>query len=88
MQSLADALNIPIGTLYDITWTLVTLLVILVLRRIVRRIVAANVDETEGSYRANKIVNYTATAIFIITVAFIWVEAFDDLTTYLGLVSA
>lgn len=88
MQSLADALNITLETLYDILWTLITLVAVLVLRRIVRRVLAANVTDTEGEYRANKIVNYLTTAVFLITVAFIWVDAFDDLSTYLGLVSA
>lgn len=88
MQSLADALNITLGTLFDILWTLITLVAVLVLRRIVRRILAANVADTEGEYRANKIVNYLTTAVFLITVAFIWVDAFDNLSTYLGLVSA
>ncbi|MFP3882573.1 MAG: mechanosensitive ion channel family protein [Actinomycetota bacterium] len=85
MQSLADTLGITLETLYGILWTLVTLIAVLVLRRVVRRIVVANIDDP---YRANKIVNYLTTAVFLITMAFIWVDAFDDMSTYLGLVSA
>jgi small-conductance mechanosensitive channel len=50
--------------------------------------VGRNVELEEGAYRANKLINYLTTGIFLITVAFIWIEAFDDLPTYLGLVSA
>ena len=88
METLSNALGIDEGTLYSILWTLMALVVVLLLRRIARRVVADNVDLEEGAYRANKIINYLATGIFLATVAFIWVEAFDDLTTYLGLVSA
>ena len=88
MQELAEALNIEPSTLNGILWTVLALIGVLVLRRVIRRIIRANVDDTDGAYRANKIVNYLATTIFLITLAFIWVEAFDNLPTYLGLVSA
>jgi len=89
VQALADSLEIPLGTLQNIVWTLLVLVVVLILRRLARRVVASNVDETESAaYRANKIINYMATAVFVVTVAFIWIDAFDNLPTYLGLVSA
>lgn len=88
MTTLSETLGVPEQTLFNILWTLVTIVGVLILRRIVRRVITANVSNTDGAYRANKIVNYLATAVFIITVAFIWVDAFADLPTYLGLVSA
>lgn len=88
VATLSETLGIPEQTLFNVLWTLVTIVGVLILRRIVRRVITANVDDTDGAYRANKIVNYLATAVFIITVAFIWVDAFADLPTYLGLVSA
>lgn len=88
MQGLADSTGIAVDTLNNIVWTLVAIIVILVLRRIARRIVAKNIEQIEGAYRANKIVNYMTTAVFAITAAFIWFDAFDSLPTYLGLVSA
>ena len=83
-----DRLNIQAGTVNSLLWTLIALLAVLVLRRVARRIVGRNVELEEGAYRANKLINYLTTGIFLITVAFIWIEAFDDLPTYLGLVSA
>ena len=88
MSGLAEALNIDLTTLTNILWTLVTLVLVLVLRRVARRIVARNVDDSDGVYRAGKIINYLATVVFLVTIAFIWIDAFDDLSTYLGLVSA
>lgn len=88
MSSLSDTIGIPIETLNAILWTLLALIVVLILRRVARRVVAANITEGEGVYRAGKIINYMATALFLLTVALIWVDAFDNLPTYLGLVSA
>ena len=87
MQQLADSLGIPLQTLSNAMWTLVALIVVLLLRRLTRRLVARNVDEA-AAYRANKLINYLATTVLLVTVALIWVEAFDNLPTYLGLLSA
>ncbi|HEX6220424.1 MAG TPA: mechanosensitive ion channel domain-containing protein, partial [Acidimicrobiia bacterium] len=88
MDQLAENLNIDPETLSNLVRTLAAIAVVLILRRVARRIVVSNVEDTETSYRANKIINYTATGILLVTVAFIWVDAFDNLPTYLGLVSA
>jgi small-conductance mechanosensitive channel len=88
VKALADTLNIDPDALTNIVSTIVALAVVLVLRRVARRVVSSNVDETMGAYRANKIINYLATATFLITAAFIWIDVFEDLPTYLGLVSA
>jgi small-conductance mechanosensitive channel len=87
VQQLADSLGIPIQTLSNTVWTLLALVIVLVLRRVTRRLVAKNVD-TGATYRANKLINYLATIVLLVTVALIWVEAFDNLPTYLGLLSA
>lgn len=88
MTTLSETLNISAEALNAILWTLVTLVVVVVLRRVARRVAAANVEGSDGVYRANKIINYLTTVIFLLTLAFIWIDAFDDLATYLGLVSA
>ncbi|HZD21788.1 MAG TPA: mechanosensitive ion channel domain-containing protein [Acidimicrobiia bacterium] len=88
MDQLARNLNMSPETLNKIIWTLIAIVVILILRRLARRLVARSTDETEGAYRANKVVNYMTTAIVVVTTAFIWFEAFESLPTYLGLVSA
>ncbi|MGD2044440.1 MAG: mechanosensitive ion channel, partial [Acidimicrobiia bacterium] len=65
-----------------------TVVLVLVGRHLARRLVHSNIETTDAAYRANKIINYVATAIFIITAAFIWFDAFSALPTYLGLLSA
>jgi small-conductance mechanosensitive channel len=81
-------LGIDPETLNNIVWTLVAIVVVIIGRRLARRVVAGNVEETEGAYRANKVINYMTTAVFFVTAAFIWFDAFESLPTYLGLVSA
>ncbi len=88
MQQLAENLGIDPGTLTNVTLTIGVLVILLIVRRLVRRVVAANVEDPEKTYRAHKIVNYLVTGLFLVTLAVIWVDAFDDLPTYLGLVSA
>ena len=88
IEDWADTLGIETGALTNIIATAVTLIVVLVLRRVARRVVAANMDEEETAYRTHKLINYAATATFILVTAIIWFEAFDNLPTYLGLVSA
>lgn len=88
MEQLAQNIGVPVETLNNIIWTVVTIVLVLVGRRVARRLVHRNVEDTDAAYRANKIINYVATAIFIITAAFIWFDAFSALPTYLGLLSA
>ena len=88
MDQLARDLNIQPDTFSNIVLTLLVLAGLLVARRIGRRIVAGSLEDTERQYRANKLVNYTITGIFLVTLGIIWVDAFGSLPTYLGLVSA
>ncbi len=64
------------------------LVLVLLARALVLRIIESTVGKTEAQYRARKVANYTTTFLFVISLAFIWVEAFANLPTYLGLVSA
>jgi small-conductance mechanosensitive channel len=88
VEQLAQNLGIPAETLNNIIWTVLTIVLVLVGRRVARRLIGRNVETTDAVYRAHKILNYVATAIFLITAAFIWFDAFSNLPTYLGLLSA
>lgn len=89
MDWLSDVFSDPESAANNIVLSLISLIVLLLIRYLILRIVhSAGPIDTEGEYRARKIVNYTITAIFLITLAFIWVDAFSNLPTYLGLVSA
>ncbi len=58
------------------------------LRWLVLRAVHRYVEEPDVWFRARRIATYTTTTVAVITLAWIWLEAFDSLPTYLGLVSA
>jgi small-conductance mechanosensitive channel len=88
VEQLAQNIGIPAETLNNIIWSVVTVVLVLVGRHLARRLVHSNIETTDAAYRANKIINYVATAIFIVTAAFIWFDAFSALPTYLGLLSA
>ena len=88
LNDLADALDIERGMLDNFIWTVIALISVFLLRRVSRRVVRRNTENSEVVYRANKIINYLATVTVIVWVAFIWVDAFENLSTYLGLVSA
>jgi small-conductance mechanosensitive channel len=66
----------------------ITVIVLLVARRLVLRAVQPRVEELEAMYRARKISTYVITVVGLVTLGFIWLDAFDNLPTYLGLVSA
>lgn len=61
---------------------------LILLRWLVLRWIRVQVHDADASYRARKVSAYTITSISGITLAFIWVEAFNSLGTYLGLLSA
>jgi small-conductance mechanosensitive channel len=86
---LAELLNTDDDTIRSVLLTIAAMVVIFLGRILILRIIHQAGDPgTESQYRARKIINYTATATFLITLAFIWVDAFENLPTYLGLVSA
>lgn len=72
----------------DLLLTLAALVAVLIGRVLVLRIVEGSTEDHEGQYRARKIINYVGTAVMLVALAIIWVDAFQDLPTFLGLVSA
>ena len=88
VERLAETVGIEIELLRKLIASVSAIVVVLVLRWIALRWVKRVVEDDEGQYRARKITAYSATLVVLITFAFIWVEAFDSLSTYLGLVSA
>lgn len=73
----------------QILQSLIVVALLVVLRMLVIRAISRVLSEgDEGVYRARKITAYVATVIGAVTLGFIWLEAFSDFGTYLGLVSA
>lgn len=92
MDWITENLEIDIDIQAKILASLAVVGIVLVLRRLVLRYVASRFDEEEDHgdavYRARKIATYTASAIIVITLSFIWIDAFDNFATFLGLLSA
>ena len=88
MEWLGEQLNLETATVGKIIYTVATIAVVLIVRSLVLRYIERNTEDHDAQYRARKIINYASTTVFLITIAFIWVDAFQDLPTYLGLVSA
>lgn len=88
MTDLAELLGIAPDTTENMVFSVAALIVILLGRALVLRYATSNIEDTDAQYRARKIVNYTATGLYLTTLGFVWLDAFSNLPTYLGLVSA
>lgn len=75
-------------TVSKIVYSLVAVAFVLIVRSLVLRYVDRTTEDHDAQYRARKIVNYAVTTVFLVTIAFIWIDAFQNLSTYLGLLSA
>jgi len=81
-------LGISTDVAYRISATVLLLAVLFIVRWLVSRWLSRRVSDPDMVFRARKTVSYVATAIFVVVVSWIWLPFFDDLGTFLGLVSA
>lgn len=91
MEWITDNLGIALDIQRKLLASLVVLAVVLILRRLAIRFVSSRLEEGDDSevvYRARKIATYTSSVVIVLTLSFIWIDAFDNLATFLGLVSA
>lgn len=65
-----------------------TLVLVILARVLVLRYITGRIEDHDAAYRARKIVNYVATTLVLVLLAIIWVDAFQNLPTFLGLLSA
>ncbi|MEZ5175181.1 MAG: mechanosensitive ion channel [Acidimicrobiia bacterium] len=87
-QWIEDTLGISADVAYRVTTTVVVLIVLLVARWLVARWISKKIVDPELMFRARKTATYVATVIFVVTMSWLWLPFFDDLGTFLGLVSA
>lgn len=89
MDWINDQLGLDPRTQAQLLASLIVIVLLVGLRLSVIRAVSQRLpDGDEGIYRTRKITAYTATILGVITVGFIWLDAFNAFPTYLGLVSA
>lgn len=68
--------------------TLIVLVVVLVARFLIARWLGNRVKDPEMLYRSRKATTYLSTIVLTLSLAFIWLPFFDNLGTFLGLLSA
>ena len=89
MDQIAEYLNISRRALDDIVVSLAVILGLFLLRYVFLRWFGRQFeDEPDLNFRARKMSSTVVVVIGITTLAFVWIDAFDSLATYLGLVSA
>jgi small-conductance mechanosensitive channel len=91
MDWIAQNLNINADNQRKIIASVVVIVLVLVVRRYFLKYVASRVgedDHGDAVYRARKVATYTAFTVVTVALSFIWIEAFDNFATFLGLLSA
>ena len=88
MDQIAESLNISRPALENIVLSVGVIVGLVIIRLVVLRWIRTQTDDPEAQFRAKKITGTVATFIGLLTLAFIWIDAFNSLATYLGLLSA
>jgi len=88
MDWITDNLGISPSTQSKILASIIAIVVLFVARALTLRAIHRRFEEAWVGYRARKVATYTATVLGIAILAWIWIDAFNDLPTFLGLVSA
>jgi len=81
-------LGISADIAYRLTATVVALILVVVVRWIAARWMSRKLTDPDLVFRARKAATYIATVTFILIITWVWLPFFDDLGTFLGLLSA
>jgi small-conductance mechanosensitive channel len=85
---LSEQAGIPLAILAKSFSSVVALGLLTAARFIALKALHRRFHEEWVEYRARKIASYTTTVIAVLVLAWIWIDAFSDLPTFLGLISA
>ena len=88
MEWITEQLGISPDTQGKLLASFVVIAALFIGRWLVLRTLPKVSDDLWSAYRASKMVTYTATIIGLMSLAWIWIDAFDNLPTFLGLLSA
>ena len=88
MDWITDQFGISESAQGKILATVVLIFVLVVARWLTLRAIHRKFEDADVDYRARKVATYTATVIGLAFLAWIWIDAFNDLPTFLGLLSA
>jgi small-conductance mechanosensitive channel len=84
----AQVLGLAEATQSKLIASVVSVVVLAVGRWLVLRAVHSRFEEAWVGYRASKVATYVTTVVGAAILAWIWIDAFNDLPTFLGLLSA
>ncbi len=88
MDWITEQFSLSPATQTKLFGTLIVVVVALLLRYLIGRVLHMRLDDTEAVYRTSKLTTYALTVVSSIALAWIWIDAFDNLATYLAVVSA
>ncbi len=88
MDWFTEQIGLSANTQAKLIASVVAITILVVGRWLILRAVHRAFEETWVAYRARKVATITATIVGLAVLAWIWVDAFNDLATFLGLVSA
>lgn len=87
-QWIAENWGIAGETQWKLFYTLITFLILLIIRLSSVRLLLRRIQEPKERYYWNRAIQYTYTATFIIAIIIIWIAEFQSIGTFIGLVSA
>ncbi len=88
MQEVFSGLGVSPATQAKTVASLIAVAVIVLLRWVIVRAIQRRIEEPELTYRTRKVASYITSLVSVLTLSWIWIDALDSFTTYIGLVSA
>lgn len=85
---IADQIGIAPVTVSKVASTIATIVIVALVRWVTLRALRAQFQEEWDEYRAHRVATYLTTIVVVVAIAWIWIDAFNDLPTFLGLMSA
>lgn len=85
---IAENLGVSADTQEKVFASAIAIAVLLIGRWLTLRAIHQRFEEAWVGYRARKVATYVVTVVMLLVLAWIWIDAFTDLPTFLGLVSA
>ena len=88
MDWITEQFGISAATQGKVLGSVIAVVVLLLVRWLALRAIHRRFEEAWVGYRARKVASYTTSVVGLIVFAWIWIDAFNDFPTFLGLLSA
>lgn len=74
--------------LEKILWSAVVILVVTLISKLIKNLLYRSIRESTKYYKVKRVLNYISGITIVFCILFLWFDSAENLTTYLGLVSA